>query len=83
MQTTFILCKYTTKSWFSIKRCFDLSSDLKQKLRTCFKKLQQNIKMVLKSTNRLSSLFCFKDVIPKDLQSLLVYKFLCSNCNVT
>ena len=34
-------------------------------------------------TNRLSSLFCFKDVIPKELQSHLVYKFSCSNCNVT
>ena len=34
-------------------------------------------------TNRLSSLFRFKDVIPKELQSHLVYKFPCSNCNVT
>ena len=30
-----------------------------------------------------SFLFHFKDVIPKELQSHLVYKFLCGNCNVT
>ena len=62
-----------------------LSSNLKQKLRTCFKNLlpQCNIKIILKSTNRLSSLFRFKDVIPKELQSHLVYKFSCGNCNVT
>ena len=29
-----------------------------------------------------SFLFQFKDVIPKELQSHLVYKFLCGNCNV-
>ena len=34
------------------------------------------------STNCLSSLFRFKDVIPKELQSHLVYKFSCGNCNV-
>ena len=33
--------------------------------------------------NCLSSFFRFKDVIPKELQSHLVYKFSCSNCNVT
>ena len=62
-----------------------LSSNLKQKLRTCFKNSlpQCNIKIILKSTNRLSSLFRFKDVIPKELQSHLVYKSSCGNCNVT
>ena len=29
------------------------------------------------------SLFHFKDGIPKESQSYLVYKFKCSNCNVT
>ena len=29
------------------------------------------------------SLFHFKDVIPKELQSHLVYKFTCGNCNLT
>ena len=46
-----------------------LSYNFKQKLRTCFKNAlpQCNIKIILKSTNRLSSLSRFKDVIPKEL----------------
>ena len=62
-----------------------LSSSLKRKLRTCFKNRlpQCNIKIILKSTNRLSFLFGFKDVIPKELQSQLLYKFSCGNCIVT
>ena len=44
---------------------------------------QSNIKIIFRSTNRLFSLFRFKDVIPKGLQSPIVYKFSCSNCNVT
>ena len=58
---------------------------IQRKLRTCFKNSlpQSNVKIVLKSTNRLSSLFRFKDVIPKELQSNLVYKFSCGNCNIT
>ena len=62
-----------------------LSSNLKQKLKSCSKNSlpQCNIKIILKLKNRLSSLFCFKDIIPKELQSHSVYKFLCGNCNVT
>ena len=44
---------------------------------------QCNIKVILKSTKRLSALFRFKDVIPKELRSHLVYKFSCSSCNAT
>ena len=62
-----------------------LSSNLKRKLRTCFKNSlpKCNIKIILNSINRLSSLFNFKDVIPKELQYHLVYKFLCGSYNVT
>ena len=61
-----------------------LSSNLKRKLKTCFKNSlpKYNIKISLKLTSHLY-FFYFKDVIPKELQSHLVYKFLCSNCNVT
>ena len=47
-----------------------MSSNLKQKLRTCFKNLlpQCNIKIILNSTNLLSFLFRFKDVIRKDFR---------------
>ena len=44
---------------------------------------QCNIKVIPKLTNRLSSLFSFKDVIRKELQSHIIYKFSCSNCNIT
>ena len=62
-----------------------MSSNLKRKLQTCFRNSlpQCNIKIILKSTNRLSSLFRFKDAIPKELQSHLIYKFSCSSCNAS
>ena len=62
-----------------------MSSNLKQKLRTCFKNSlsQCTIKTILKSKNRPSSLFRYIDVIPKELQSHIVYTFSCSNCNIT
>ena len=44
---------------------------------------QCNIKVIFQSKNRLSNLFQFKDSIPKEFCSHLVYKFLCSNCNIT
>ena len=44
---------------------------------------QRNIKVMLKSAKHLSALFRFKDVIPKELRSHLVYKFSCSSCNAT
>ena len=62
-----------------------MPSNLKQKLQTSIRNSlpQCNIKVILKSTNHLSSLFRFKDVIPKELRSHLVYKFSCSSCNAT
>ena len=62
-----------------------MSSNLKQKLQTSIRNSlpQCNIKVILKSTNHLSSLFRFKDVIPKELRSRLVYKFSYSRCNAT
>ena len=62
-----------------------MSSNLKRKLQTFIRNSlpQCNIKIMLKSTNHLSSLFRFKDVIPKESRSHLVYKFSCSSCNAT
>ena len=39
--------------------------------------------MVFQSKTRLSSLFRFKDIIPREISSHLVYKFKCSYCNAT
>ena len=46
---------------------------------TCFGKLQKKGA----PTKRISALFRFKDVIPKELRSHLIYKFACSSCNAT
>ena len=43
---------------------------------------QCNIKMIFQYKNRLSNLYRFKDSIPKELRSHLVYKCLCGNCNI-
>ena len=62
-----------------------MSSNLKRKLQISIRNSlpQCNIKVILKSTKRLSALFRFKDVIPKKLRSHLIYKFSCSSCNAT
>ena len=44
---------------------------------------QCNIKVIFQSKNRLSSLFKFKGSIPLYLHSHPIYKFQCSNCNIT
>ena len=59
--------------------------NLRSRLYNCFNKTlpQCNIKVIFQSKKRLSNLFRFKDSIPKELRSHIVYKFLCSNCNIT
>ena len=61
------------------------SLNLRSRLYNCFNKTlpQCNIQVSLQSKNRLSNLFRFKDSTPKELRSHIVYKFLCSNCNIT
>ena len=44
---------------------------------------QCNIKVIFQSKNWLNNLFKFKDSIPLYLRSHLIYKFQCSNCNIT
>ena len=62
-----------------------LGQNLRSRLYNCFKKTlpQCNIKVIFQSKNSLSNLFRFKDSIPNELRSHIVYKFLCSNCNIT
>ena len=42
-----------------------------------------SLRIAFQSKTRLSSLFRFKDIIPKEISSHLVYKFTCSCCNTT
>ena len=44
---------------------------------------QCNLNVIFQSKNRLSSFFKFKDSIPLYLHFHLIYKFQCSNCNIT
>ena len=39
------------------------------------------IQVVFKSDKQLESFFSFKDMIPLNVRSLLIYKFTCSSCN--
>ena len=61
------------------------SLNLRSRLYNCFNKTlpQCNIKVIFQSKNRLSDLFRLKGSISKELRSHIVYKFLCSNCNIT
>ena len=61
------------------------SLNLRSRLHNCFNKTlpRCNIKVIFQSKNLLTNLIRFKDSIPKELRSHIVYKFLCSNCNIT
>ena len=41
------------------------------------------LKLVFKTSNRLSSFFTFKDKLPAALDSHVIYKYTCANCNVS
>ena len=60
-----------------------ISVQLKKQLRDIYKKCLPNVKLniVFHSQNRIRNAFSFKDVIPKELQSLIIYKYKCSVCN--
>ena len=41
------------------------------------------VNVVFSSNKKLRSFFSFKDKIPKHLRSLVLYRFKCSDCNIT
>ena len=62
-----------------------VSLQTRTRLEKLFKKSLPSchLKVVFRSTERLSSIFRFKDRLPRSLVSGVVYKFLCSSCNAT
>ena len=74
-----------TRTFASRTNILNSSSILNSNSYNCFNKTlpQCNIKVIFQSKNHLSNLFRFKGSIPKELRSHLVYKFSCSNCNIT
>ena len=60
-----------------------MSLRLKAHVTSLFKEYSPGIKLniVFSSKYRLSTMFSYKDKIPFDLQSYIVYNFQCSRCN--
>ena len=60
-----------------------LSLQTRTKLRKPFKGILNccKLQIVFKSQNKLAKVFLFKDRIPKELTSGVVYKFQCGLCN--
>ena len=42
-----------------------------------------NLKVVFRSQRKLNTLFWFKDTLNKKIRSFLVYRYMCSKCNVS
>lgn len=59
------------------------SLEMKSRITHMFKDLLPSVKVnvILSSKYRLSSVFKFKDKIPDDLRSHILYKFSCTSCN--
>ena len=58
-----------------------LMKRLRDIYRTCYPELKLNV--VFNSKRRFKSGFLFKDVIPKDISSLVIYKYKCGVCTDT
>ena len=61
------------------------STNIKNNLVKSFKNILPfcNIKVIYKTTNRLSTYFKYKDTFPKSLASGILYKYSCSKCNLS
>ena len=62
-----------------------ITLQVKKKIQSTFKELcpGMKLKIVLSSPNRLRSGFVFKDKLPREMDSMLLYKFTCGTCNCT
>ena len=69
--------------YFKLQYIGNLPHDIPKRLSKLCKKLCKescSIKLVLNSF-KIKSYFSYKDPIPDDLQSFLVYKFTCTGCS--
>ena len=60
-----------------------LSLEIRSRLKKYVSKHISNVKLMIifRSQRRLKTLFKFKDSLPDELQSFIVYKFTCGACN--
>ena len=58
---------------------------IRKRLQSCIRNYLPycSLRIAFQSKTRLSSLFRFKDIIPKKITWHLVYKFMCNWCNAT
>ena len=63
----------------------NISIQLKKRLVGIYKECLPNIKLdvIFHSKNRLKNAFLFKDMIPRELKSLVLYEYKCGICNDT
>ena len=73
------------KLFLSLSFLGEISLQTRTKLRTSLKSLLNSCKLqiVFKSQRKLSNVFRFKDRLPSDLVSGVVYKYTCGRCNST
>ena len=62
-----------------------LSLEIRNRLKKYVNKHISNVKLmvIFRSQRRLKTLFRYKDMIPPDLQSYIVYRYTCGTCNST
>ena len=60
-----------------------LSNRIQKRIKTVFQKVLPwaKINLTFKTQSRVSHLFRFKDLIPKDLVSNIIYSYTCQSCN--
>ena len=59
------------------------SLQVKKQLKDIFRSCQKNVKLniIYRSSKRIKNAFHFKDILPKHINSKVLYKFKCDTCN--
>lgn len=67
--------------YFSGKSSFALRNKLNKLMREFYPQIL--VRVIFKSKRNIGSFFKFKDRVPAELQSAIIYKYSCSCCNAT
>ena len=81
---TEVVCSVPKKEFLIILPFLGVHSlRIRNKLNKCFQQFipYGNVKVIFRSSCRIGSFFKFKDSIPLQLLSQVIYKFSCSTCN--
>ena len=60
-----------------------LSLQVKKRLNDIFRSCHKNVKLIVvfKSPNRIHNAICFKEQLPKSINSKVLYRYTCDTCN--